>query len=281
MLRFFKREPLLDEESVEWLFEAFGWSLRSFGSVPFYQNTILVTPTPKHFPGRGTSIEEMADLMMNRVKAYAGLSYWPTQAVDHHQFRGDPNDVPSVHQMLQTLTGEGDSQELVGASQGDLILFYEPKQIGSPEVMIANFSHALMVHLAALAELAPPCEEELIPHLTEVMAVTHGFGLMFANTATPYRGGGCGSCRSPAMERIGSLSEREVAYALAIFCVLKAIPEKEVTRHLKKTLKGFFKKALVDVNGRTEMLADLKSIDTPSRFNKHEDAIPTEAGVQL
>jgi len=281
MLRFFKREPLLDEESIEWLFEAFGWSLRSFGGAPFYQNTILVTPTPKHFPGRGTSIEEMADLMMNRVKAYAGLSYWPTQAVDHHQFRGDPNDVPSVHQMLQTLTGEGDSQELVGASQGDLILFYEPKQIGSPEVMIANFSHALMVHLAALAELAPPCEEELIPHLTEVMAVTHGFGLMFANTATPYRGGGCGSCRSPAMERIGSLSEREVAYALAIFCVLKAIPEKEVTRHLKKTLKGFFKKALVDVNGRTEMLADLKSIDTPSRFNKHEDAIPTEAGVQL
>ena len=281
MLGFFKREPLLDEESIEWLFEAFNWSLRSFGSDTFYKNTILVTPTPKHFPGRGTSIEEMADLMMNRVKAYAGLSYWPTRAVDHHQFRGDPNDVTSVHQMLSTLAEQRNNNELIDTSQTHLALSYEPKQVGSPEVMIANFSHALMVHLAALAELAPPCEEELLPHLTEVMAVTHGFGLMFANTATPYRGGGCGSCRSPAMERIGSLSEREVAYALAIFCVLKAIPEKEVTRHLKKTLKGFFKKALVDVRGRTEMLAGLKSIDAPSRFNKHEDAIPTETGIQL
>jgi len=281
MLGFFKREPLLDEESIEWLFEAFNWSLRSFGSDTFYKNTILVTPTPKHFPGRGTSIEEMADLMMNRVKAYAGLSYWPTRAVDHHQFRGDPNDVTSVHQMLSTLAEQRNNNELIDTSQTHLTLFYEPKQVGSPEVMIANFSHALMVHLAALAELAPPCEEELLPHLTEVMAVTHGFGLMFANTATPYRGGGCGSCRSPAMERIGSLSEREVAYALAIFCVLKAIPEKEVTRHLKKTLKGFFKKALVDVSGRTEMLASLKSMDAPSRFNKHEDAIPTETATLL
>ncbi len=275
MLGFFKREPLLDEESVEWLFEAFGWSLRSFGSASFYQNTILVTPTPRHFPGSGTSIEAMADLMMNRVKGYAGLSYWPTQAVDHHQFQGDPNDLPSVHQMLSALAGEGDSRQLVGTSQGKLILFYEPRQVGSPEVMIANFSHALMVHLAALAELAPPCEPELLPHLTEVMAVTHGFGLMFANTATPYRGGGCGSCRSPAMERVGNLSEREVAYVLAIFCVLKEeVQETEVTRHLKKTLKGFFKKALVDVSNREAMLADLKAIEAPSHFNKHEDATP-------
>ncbi|MBL1260338.1 MAG: hypothetical protein COB33_007395 [Thiotrichaceae bacterium] len=273
MLGFFKREPLLDKESIEWLFEAFGWSLRSFGSAPFYQNTILVTPTPRHFPGSGTSIEAMADLMMNRVKGYAGLSYWPTQAIDHHQFRGDPNDVPSVHQMLSALAGEGAAQSLVATSQAQLILFYEPKQVGNPEVMIANFSHALMVHLAALAELAPPCDPELLPHLTEVMAVTHGLGLMFANTATPHRGG-CGSCRSPAMERVGNLSEREVAYALAIFCVLKEVPEKAVTRHLKKTLKGFFKKALKDVGGHETMLADLKAIEAPSHFNKHEAAIP-------
>jgi len=270
MLGLFKREPLLDEESVEWLFEAFGWTLRNFGSEPFYRNTILVAPTPKHFPGSGTSIDEMAALMMNQVKAYAGLSYWPTRAFDHHQFQGNPEDVTSVHQILHALADDNNSStDLVTASHQYLTLFYEPKQVGSPEVMIANFAHALMIHLAALAELAPPCEEELLPHLTEVMAVAHGFGLMFANTANPYRGGGCGSCRSPAMERAGNLSEREVAYALAIFCVLKEIPEKEVTRHLKKSLKGFFKKALEDVSGRSKALADLKSIDVPARFNKY------------
>lgn len=278
MLGFFKREPLLDEESIEWLFETFGWSLRSFGSDSFYQNTILVTPTPHHFPGSGSSIEAMAGLIMNQVKTYSGLSYWPSQALDHHQFRGDPESVASIHHVLQALTDNNtgidtavDSHTgLAEKPQPQLILFYEPKQVGSPEVMIANFSHALMVHLAALAQLPPPCEDELLPHLTEVMAVAHGFGLMFANTATPYRGGGCGSCRSPTMERVGSLSEREVAYALAIFCILKGVPEKEVTSHLKKSLKGFFKKALVDVSGRGKTLNDLKSIDVQGRFNRYD-----------
>ncbi len=269
MLGLFKREPLLDENSIEWLFEAFGWSLRSFGSLPFYNNTILVTPTPKHFPGSGTSIEEMADLMMNRVKAYSGLDDWPTRTMDHHQFNGNPEDTASIHQVLQAVTeNNSNNTDLTNASQAYLTLFYEPKQVGSPEVMIANFAHALMVHLAALAELPPPCEEELLPHLTEVMAVTHGFGLMFANTATPYRGGGCGSCRSPAMERVGNLSEREAAYALAIFCALKEIAEKEVTPHLKKSLRGFFKKALVDVADHGEMFANLMAIDAPPHFSK-------------
>ncbi len=270
MLGLFKREPLLDEDSIEWLFEAFGWSLRSFGSESFYQHTMLITPTPKHFPGSGTSIEEMANLMLNRVKAYSGLNHWPTRSMDHHQFNGNPEDTASIHQVLLAMAEDSSGNaDLVDASQSYLTLFYEPKQVGSPEVMIANFAHALMVHLAALAELPPPCEEALLPHLTEVMAVAHGFGLMFANTATPYRGGGCGSCRSPAMERVGSLSEREVAYALAIFCKLKAIPEKEVTRHLKKSLKVFFKKAFVDVTDHSDALADLRAINTPSNVNKY------------
>ncbi len=270
MLGFFKREPLLDEDSIEWLFEAFGWSLNNFGSDAFYQNTLLITPTPKHFPGSGTSIEEMADLMLNRVKAYSGLDHWPTQSMDHHQFSGNPEDNASIHQVLSAVTeGSSNSTDLMDASQSHLTLFYEPKQVGNPEVMIANFTHALMVHLAALASEPPPCEEELLPHLTEVMAVAHGFGLMLSNTATPYRGGGCGSCHSPAMERVGSLSEREVAYALAIFCKLKTIPEKEVGRHLKKSLKGFFKKALVDVEEHNDALANLRAINTPSLFNKY------------
>ncbi len=269
MFGLFKKEPLLDDDSIEWLFEAFGWTLRNFGSESFYQHTTLITPTPKHFPGSGTSIDEMANLIMNQVKAYTGLSYWPTRALDHHQFQGDPNDVASVHQMLQALANEGGGTDLADASSGYLTLFYEPKQVGNPEVMIANFSHALMIHLASLAKLAPPCEEELLPHLTEVMAVTHGFGLMFANSATPHRGG-CGSCRSAAMERVGSLSEREVAYALAIFCVLKEVPEKSVTAHLKKSLKGFFKKSIIDVNDHAELLADLRSVETPALFNKYD-----------
>lgn len=271
MLGLFKKEPVLDEESIEWLFEVFGWTLRNYGSVPFYQHTVLVTPTPEHFPGSGTSIEEMAELMLGQVKRYAGLDYWPTQAVDHRQFQGDLQQVPSIKQVLHALIerNEAAGTELANTDEPRLMLFYEPQQVRAPEAMISNFSHALMINLVRLAEFEPPCEEELLAHLTEVMAVVFGFGLMFANTANPYRGGGCGSCRSPAMERVSNLSEREVAYALAIFAVLKDLPEKAVTRHLKKSLRGFFKQAVNDVKGRAVLLDDLKSIDVPARVNKY------------
>lgn len=272
MLGLFKREPLLDAESIEWLFEAFGWTLRNFGTAPFYRHVILVTPTPEHFPGSGTSVEEMAKLMLRQVKHYAGVEQWPTQVVNHREYPGDLQQVPSIGQVLNALVEQdsaSNNAKLAEIDHPKLLLFYEPQQVGAPEVMIANFAHALMINLAGLAELEPPCEEELLPHLTEVMAVAFGFGLMFANTANPYRGGGCARCVSPAMERVGNLSEREVAYALAIFAVLKEVPEKEVVRHLKKSLRGFFRQAINDVKGRTAILDELRSIDAPARVNNY------------
>ena len=78
-----------------------------------------------------------------------------------------------------------------------------------------------------------------------------GFGIMFANSAIVARHGGCGGCgggQYPVREVY--LSQDEVLYALAVFCQLKSIESKKVTKHLKKHLRGFFKAAMKDSQRR-------------------------------
>jgi hypothetical protein len=96
--------------------------------------------------------------------------------------------------------------------------------------------------------------------VTELLAVYLGFGLMFANSAFTFRGG-CGSCYNPAANRDAYLSEQEATYALAIFAVLKDISNSTVTGHLKSHLRGFYKKAVKEINQRTDDLTRLREVE--------------------
>ena len=100
----------------------------------------------------------------------------------------------------------------------------------------------------------PPGGVENWPHITEVVAVFMGFGLMMANSANTVKIRYCGSCSGPAVERGNALSQYDITYALAIFCCLKEIPMREVLVNLKKSLRPFYKKAAKEVMNKTEEL---------------------------
>ncbi len=252
VLSLFKKQPLLEKEIIDLLFNTFAWSLKNFGTDTFYNESILVTPSDQHFPGRESSVEGMATLILDRVKGYAGVPHWPTRLINQHHYNTGPATEPNIQQALES------SNEL------KLPLLYEPQQVANPPAMIANYAHTLAHHLGYQAQEPPPCDEEQWPHIMEIVAVYMGFGLIMANTAHPYQGGGCGRCRSPAMDRSGFLAETEVTYALAIFCVLKEIPISEVNAHLKGSLRSFFKKAMKDVVNQKEALTALRSINQAS-----------------
>ena len=71
------RRPLLDETYAGWMFDVYAWALRNFDPVMFRDETLLVTPSNRHFPGRANSPEEMATLIFDRVVDYAGMRHWP------------------------------------------------------------------------------------------------------------------------------------------------------------------------------------------------------------
>lgn len=263
----FKSPAPLPEESIQWLFDGFGWSLRNFGSDVFFHNTPLIEPSNQYFPGQGDSVDEMARLIFKQVQGYCGLNYWPCHVIDHHRFEGSPEALPDLRQTLQ-LVHEGQPAALK--------LFYEPQQVANPNAMIANYVQALAHHLTALAQEPAPCEKEQWPHLLELIGVYMGFGIMFTNTAIPKRAGGCGSCHNPAQDRQGAMTEMEVLYAVAIFCVLKDIPQKQVSQHIKGYLKPLLKKAIKDVQGRTDEIARLKAIDSTSQVRGEQIRIETK-----
>jgi len=269
---FGKSKPLLEDSSVQWLFAAYGWALRHFDAALFFRETRLVLPDNRHFPGRADTLEGMAELIFARVKDYAGVAHWPTRLVL-------PNscslvETPQV-QIKGALRGPGGIADPQAANH--LLIPYNPQQLNNPEGIIASFAHVLAHHLAQMAPEPPPGGVSYWPHVTELLAIYLGFGVMFANSAFTFRGG-CGSCYNPQAVRDAYLSEQESSYALAIFGVLKEIPPGSVTVHLKRHLRGFYKQACREIGRHDTQLAGLKasaSVESKPGTNTPQAALET------
>jgi hypothetical protein len=258
MFGLFKKRELIDEPSRQWLFDVYAWALRNFGSDVFYQHTILVTPTEAHFPGRADSLHGMAQLVFEQVKRHAGLAHWPTRLVAG---AFDPDVRPRLELSGAIRGPRGVAPGAVDEARC-LTLTYEPNMVGNPEALIATYAHTFAHFMASLAAEEPPGGRENWPQVTEVLAVFMGFGLMVANTAYQAPKGGCGGCRAGA-ERTGALSQYDLTYALALFCSLKGIPNRDVLPHLKSSLRGFFKDAVKEIKRSEPDLGRLQAIEAP------------------
>jgi len=255
-LELFKSRPILDEESILWLFELYHWALTNFDADIFFRQTVLVQPSNHFFPGNAASNDEMAQLIFDKVREYAGLKHWPCRLTAEQSCATQPARIV-VSGALRYMNGVEPEYVL---EEQRLKVVYDPRQVNNPEAIIASFAHTLAHHLAAMAEDTPPGGEENWPQATEVLAVFLGFGLMFSNSAFNYRNRACGSCQPVTVNRQAWLSQYDITYALAIFAVLKNIPPGQVTAHLKKSLRSFFKKAYKDVIKRQSELGKLTAL---------------------
>ncbi|MGV6859583.1 MAG: hypothetical protein ACWA5X_11485 [bacterium] len=252
--RFFKSEHLPDQDTVDWLFDVFEWSLVSFDAAVFFRETVLVTPTNEHFPGKQSDIHGAATQIFSQVQEHAGLSHWPCEVMDAHACQA--LEAPKVV-VEGDLRGAGGIVQSDVAPENRLTITYDPNSLSDPEVMISTYAHTLAHYLGSMARSEAPGGEENWPFITEVLAVFMGFGVIFANSALKFKGG-CGSCAGNFVDRESFLSQYDVTYALAIFCQLKGISNKDATRHLKKSLRGFYSQAVKDVASHVEALERLK-----------------------
>ncbi len=257
MFQFLKPSKLLDETSAQWMFDTFAWALRNFDATVFSNETILVTPSNAHFPGRETSAEGMTSLIFDKVKTYAGVQHWPCRLMDEYDVE---NIAPPRVQIDGPVWGAaGVAPTSVDESQ-KLIVVYSQDHLRDPEVMIANFAHTLAQYLGTTATEVPPGGEENWPHVTELLAVFMGFGVMMANSANTAKIRSCSSCSGPAVERQNYLSQYDITYALAIFCCLKGIPAQQAVGQLKSSLRSFFKKAMKDVKRKESKVLYLQKM---------------------
>ena len=238
----FKRQPPLDEPSAQWILDVYAWALTEFSADYFYQDARLVLPTNAFFPGRSSSPAEMAGRVFEQVAGYAGMQHWNWQLRDAYSCELEP--VPSLPKDLAQSAGA------VDVSMPLLPVVYQPEHIGNPEALIAGFAHSLAQYLGMTAREEPPGGVQNWPQTTEVLAIFMGFGLMFANSAFVFPPGGCRSCGVQNQQRQNALAQWDCTYALAVFTVLKNISYADVRPHLKKSLRGYFKRCVADIQAR-------------------------------
>jgi len=253
----FSKKPLFDEGTTEWLWECFAWALRNFDRDLFYSHTVLVTPTKVHFPDQADDGATLAQLILDRIKSYMALQKWPTRLipVTEEMPPAQPSPAIAIHGPAR-----GD-QALIEIQNGQALpVCYDPILLRQPDLLIAMMAQTLASPLAHLVQELPPGGDENIGHATDLLAIFMGFGLFLTNNAFNYHVGGCGSCRPKGVQLLGELTEGQMAYVLALFCVLKKIPNREVLPHLKGTIHPFFKLAVKEIKRKKEALAQLQSL---------------------
>jgi len=260
MFSLFQREPLLDDTTADWIHAVFAWALREQGREIFFGGTELVLPTPEFFPGRADNLHAMAHLVFESVRRHAGLSHWPARLLAPGQLA--PQAYPPLAPAKPVRANAGTAVP-AGTSGAPAQFRYAPELVGNPEALIANYAQEFAHHLAANATEPPPAGEDNWGHVTELLGVFMGFGIMLANTAFNVRVNSCGSCQGPAAERPGFLGRAEIAYALALFCKLKEIPARQAKAHLSKALRPYFRHALQDLDRKPDLLARLRG-DVPA-----------------
>ena len=243
------RQALLDQPSIDWLYQVFSWAQQQLGGDYFHQYTCLVEPTNAFFPGRVESPEGLAELLFGQVAGYAGMAHWPFRLVDG--VACEAAEVLPV-QLPADLRQRADAAGTAPRTAAALEIGYDPSQLRNPQVAIATYAQGLAHHLAAAVGELPPGGRENWYQVTEVVAVYLGFGIMLSNTAFTFRPG-CGGCGVAG--RDNALSEFDITYSLAIFCALKGLDANAAVPHLKRSLRGYFKRALKQVTAHRGRLS--------------------------
>lgn len=234
----FGPKNIIDKNTEQWIFDTFAWAIENFDINVLKQDSRLILPTNTFYPGTVSSVDEMAQAMFSNTKTYAGMQKWPIQLAS-----SAPSTSTSIDDLQLGTVIRGDYAVIhLTDDTAPLMLGYSPSQVNQPQDFIAAISQALASILVISNKVLPPGGKDYLPQAIDLVACFMGFGVIFANTAYQFKGG-CGSCNNASLNRQAALTEPETLYALALFCVLKTEPIKNVKAHLKSHLRKDFTNA--------------------------------------
>lgn len=250
ILDLFASKPLLEEGVQRWLVDTYSWAIEQFNGDLLKHESKLVLPTNEFFPGRVSSVHEMAERVFEQTVKYAGMQNWPLKLVAPNVATNTQIPALTCSRLLR-----GDSAHIViTQNEGSMIeIGYNPAQVNQPQDLVSSFAQVLATLLVYQAPTLPPGGKDNIPQAIDLVACFMGFGVIFANTAFQFKGG-CGSCNNRFANRQSTLTELETVYSLALFCLLKGVDKTKVLPHLKGHLRSTFKKALKELGKEKEQL---------------------------
>jgi hypothetical protein len=260
----FNKRPPLEESSIRWLFDAYGWAFRNLSSSIFHLQTTLVLADDVHFPLDAHSTQGRAELLFKKAAEHAGMGHWPWQL----------HDCTHYHPRSEVVVPAMARQAFRGAHRLKLDtpfpVIYDPRLAVEREVLLASFARVLAGYLVRTLGELPPGGISRWSHGIDLLAIFLGFGVIYANSLPLFLAstqevlsGQQGKC-----ER-NHLSRWDATYALAIFCALKSLPRRQVLPCLKRPLRSFFLRAMADVENRPQELKRLGMLADPGMKERY------------
>jgi len=250
ILDFFNNKPVVEESVHNWVADTYAWAITHLNGDLFKNNSQLILPTNQFFPGRVSSVHEMAEQVFKQTIEYAGMENWPLRLVEPHLVNSSSLPILSTSTLLR---GSSALIEVNNADKSIINIGYNAAQVNQPQDLVSSFVQVLATLLVSHAKELPPGGKEYLPQTIDLVACFMGFGVIFSNTAFQFKGG-CGSCNNRQANRQSTLTEIETIYCLAMFCSLKNIKNTAALPHLKGHLKRTFKRAVKQVNQQNTQL---------------------------
>ena len=250
MLNFFKNKSVVDEGVHDWITYTYAWAITQFNGDLLKHDTQLILPTNKFYPGRVSSVHEMAQRVFDQTVKYAGMQNWPLTLVEPQYITN--NSIPELSKS-RLLRGDSAYITINDENIKTIEIGYNPAQVNQPQDLVSSFVQVLSTLLVYQSPVLPPGGKSYMPQSIDLLSCFMGFGVIFSNTAFQYKGG-CGTCNNRQANRQSTLTEVETVYSLAMFCVLKNIDKSNVLPHLKGHLKSTFKQSYKQIKGQYSQL---------------------------
>jgi hypothetical protein len=249
-------------ETVDWLFEVYGWLLARTGGIEaFRKERKIILPTDAFFPV-SASLEphDFATAMFQAIRTHAGMNGIACELAPL-------DEDPSARELLGPGVPFSDSQRgaagtfMHGAGVDRALISYAPSQVRNPDKFVATMAHELghfLMH--GFGEPAPGGPDAQEP-ATDVCAVFLGFGIFNANATFSFEQHNDGFMHGWRVSHLGYLGERPMSYALAIFLALQGLDVKAARGFLRGNVDGYVRNALLHLaKKRSQDLEGLRQI---------------------
>ncbi len=173
--RLFKPKNIVDHNQEYWIDSQYNWLIHNFN----YAEEIIL-PTKYFFGDLPKSGHERAEAILNVIKKLMSIEDWPCQLIAQEKDT-DPRVSETV--ILENApTRPLGSFEFDYTSDGKAIINYAPHLLNDTTNLIATLAHELCHYILLTSNKIRLGDHDEEEHLTDMFAITSGFGLFLANS---------------------------------------------------------------------------------------------------
>jgi hypothetical protein len=253
MLGLFRRKPLVDPDTMEWMLDQAAWLLGSHAHAAGFAKAGLVLPKPGFFVTDGETGHALALRLMQDVQHYAGV---PDMKI---ALTADPRSGrfsaygPVVVQPKSSAAG------LYMPGGDEIAISYDVEFLKQPGDLIAILAHELahaVLDLGAAAE--PAAREEALEMLTDFTSVFLGFGVFAAYFRSDTRVWSREAATEWQSLYENYMNFNEAAAATALFALVHEMDRDSVVRDVRDDLAIKLRTAFRDWEVYGEPVARLR-----------------------